>query len=131
MYEKLKDLRLKKGITQEEMAVKLGYKYTSGYNQLEKGKRKIDIETARKISLILEASIEEIFFDKEVVNVNTCDNKELSELKKTMDETRDKLNELAAVEQNHQNEEVLDLSRKLDNLIYRYMTLERDLKLKA
>lgn len=62
MYEKLKKSRLQKGITQEEMARRLGYKYTSGYNQLEKGKRKIDIETARKIASILETSVEEIFF---------------------------------------------------------------------
>jgi DNA-binding XRE family transcriptional regulator len=62
LYEKLKKLRLKKGITQEEMAIKLGYKYTSGYNQLEKGKRKIYIETARKIALILKEPVEEIFF---------------------------------------------------------------------
>lgn len=64
MYKNLRKLRLKKGITQEEMAFKLGYKYTSGYNQLEMGKRKIDIETAKKISMILEEPVEVIFFDK-------------------------------------------------------------------
>ncbi|SHJ80040.1 DNA-binding transcriptional regulator, XRE-family HTH domain [Geosporobacter subterraneus DSM 17957] len=64
MYKNLRELRLKKGITQEEMALKLGYKYTSGYNQLEMGKRKIDIEAAKKISMILEEPVEVIFFDK-------------------------------------------------------------------
>ncbi|SNT06234.1 DNA-binding transcriptional regulator, XRE-family HTH domain [Anaerovirgula multivorans] len=62
MYKNLKTLRVKKGLTQKEMAIKLGYKYTSGYNQLEKGKRKIDIETAQKISMILGEPVEKIFF---------------------------------------------------------------------
>ncbi|AOT71545.1 XRE family transcriptional regulator [Geosporobacter ferrireducens] len=154
MHEKLKNLRLKKGITQEEMAIKLGYKYASGYNQLENGKRKINIEIARKISLILEEPVEVIFFDNKaadqpIVLLNDVKNNDTNKLidsvqiknnekyyemvvlKEVIEETRGELNDLVAVKQNHLSEDVLSLSRKLDNLIYRYMTLQTNLKSKA
>gem|GEM_PF-6346095 len=62
MHLKLKEIRESKGITQEFMAGKLGYKHKSGYNKLEIGQRKISIEQAKVISELLEKSIEEIFF---------------------------------------------------------------------
>lgn len=71
MTNNLKKYRKEAGLTQKDMAFKLGYKYTSGYNQLETGKRRIDLETAKKLSEILNISIEELFFRKEVVNMTT------------------------------------------------------------
>lgn len=74
MRSKLKILREQAGLTQHQMAIKLGYKYTSGYNQLETGKRRIDINVAKKISEILKKPLEEIFFDNGVVTLTTKDN---------------------------------------------------------
>lgn len=59
--EKLKELRIQKGYTQREMAEKLGFKSKSSYNQIEKGKTKIDILLAKKISEILNEDLEKIF----------------------------------------------------------------------
>jgi len=53
------------------MAKKLGYKYTSGYNQLENGKRRINIDSAKAISEILQKPMEEIFFDQGVAVTTT------------------------------------------------------------
>jgi hypothetical protein len=50
------------------------------------------------------------------------------DLKLIINKTREKLNKLVALDQNHQNEEVLELSRKLDTLIHHYITLETDLR---
>jgi hypothetical protein len=50
------------------------------------------------------------------------------ELKILINETREKLNKLIALEQNHQNEVVLELSRELDILIYHYINLQLDLR---
>lgn len=63
LYRNLKKLREEKGLTQEQMAEKLGYKHKSGYNKIEVGQRKISIEQAKIISDLLGKSIEEIFFD--------------------------------------------------------------------
>ncbi len=65
-YERLKKLRTERKITQEEMALKLGYKNKSGYCQLENGKVKMTLDKALKISQILGVDIEKIFFDTEV-----------------------------------------------------------------
>lgn len=73
MRMKLKILREQAGLTQLDMAKKLGYKYTSGYNQLEMGKRRIDIDSAKIISDILQKPMEEIFFDEGVVVMTTED----------------------------------------------------------
>lgn len=63
MYKNLKKFREEKGLTQEQMAEKLGYKHKSGYNKIEIGQRKVSVEQARTISDLLGRSIEEIFFD--------------------------------------------------------------------
>ena len=71
MRTNLKALRKLAGLTQSDMAEKLGYKYTSGYNQLETGRRRISIDLAKTISEILKKPLEEIFFDQEVVVTTT------------------------------------------------------------
>lgn len=64
--QRLKEIRKRKGITQEEMAKKLGYKGKSGYCQLENGDTKMTLEQARKIAEILGETIEAIFFENKV-----------------------------------------------------------------
>ena len=71
MRSNLKALRKLAGLTQSDMAKKLGYKYTSGYNQLETGKRSINIDIAKSIADILQRPLEEIFFNPEVVEMTT------------------------------------------------------------
>lgn len=64
--DKLKELRQSKGITQEEMASKLGYKGKSGYCQLENGTVRMPLTQAKKIAEILNINMEELFFDNKV-----------------------------------------------------------------
>ncbi len=63
---RLCEIRKSKGLTQDEMARKLGYKGKSGYCQLEKGKVRMSLETAQKIADILGEDVVSIFFDKQV-----------------------------------------------------------------
>lgn len=61
MELKLKELRESKGITQTFVARKLGYKYPSSYSLIEKGERKLDIITAKKLADIYEVSLDDFF----------------------------------------------------------------------
>lgn len=70
----LKSERMRRGITQEKMAVDLGFKDKSSYCLIEKGKTAISVDTANKIALILGFSKEltyEIFFTPEVQKTST------------------------------------------------------------
>ncbi len=63
-YEKLKEIRKKKKITQEEMAQALGYSGKSGYNCFENGRTKVRLEQVKIIKDFLslnESEYEEIF----------------------------------------------------------------------
>lgn len=66
MYNKLKKIREEKGLTQEDMALKLGLKSKNAYSMKERGERKISLNEAKVISLILGNTIDEIFFGKNV-----------------------------------------------------------------
>lgn len=71
MYEGLKKCREERGCTQENMAKLLGYKHKSGYNQLETGKRKINLEQAKIIADFFNKTIDEIFFNNKVAKMTT------------------------------------------------------------
>lgn len=60
MKVKLKQLRESKGITQTFISKKLGYKSVSAYSNIEKGKRKLDLEKALILAEILDVKLEEI-----------------------------------------------------------------------
>ncbi len=66
MYNKLKKIREEKGLTQKDMALKLGLKSKNAYSMKERGERKISLNEAKVISLILGDSIDEIFFGNKV-----------------------------------------------------------------
>lgn len=71
LYTKLKKIREENKYTQDDMANKLGYNSKSTYNMKEKGIRKITVEEAYQISKIFNKTIEEIFFDSQVVKMTT------------------------------------------------------------
>ncbi len=71
LYTRLKEIREKYRYTQDDMANKLGYSSKSTYNMKENGIRKITVEEAYQISKIFNKTIEEIFFDGEVVKLTT------------------------------------------------------------
>lgn len=71
MNERLKQLRINSGYTQEQMKTLLGLKYKSHYNQIENGEIRVSLNLARKISKIFKKSIEEIFFEESVHDSRT------------------------------------------------------------
>ncbi|MFZ5967405.1 MAG: diguanylate cyclase [Bacillota bacterium] len=74
-----------------------------------------------------------LYEEKQYKKSRTSDERydELAVLKENIEETRERLNDLVVVEQNHLSEDILDVSRELDDMIYRYLALEADLKSKA
>jgi len=60
MVIKLKSVRLEKGLTQEELASKVGVSRQT-INYIERGKYKPTILLALKISRVLELKVEDIF----------------------------------------------------------------------
>lgn len=60
--KKIKQLREQKGLTQEVMAVYLGYKTATGYHYLESGKRAIDADKLFIIAQTLGVRVEDLFF---------------------------------------------------------------------
>ncbi len=71
MRYKLKQARIDKGITQEQMAKLLGYKSKSHYCMIENGQRGISVEIALRICEILNKSVEELFDAVEVHDTPT------------------------------------------------------------
>lgn len=65
MNNLMKKYRELKGMTQQQIADKLEITVSS-YNMLENGKRGISVIMAKNISLILDKSIDEIFFTNHV-----------------------------------------------------------------
>ena len=66
MNNAMKEYREKVGLTQLQMAERLGIA-VSTYNMIENGKRGVSVIAAKKISLLLNTSIDNLFF-KDVVH---------------------------------------------------------------
>lgn len=62
---KLRMLRKKKGISQTFISQKLGFKYPSGYCNIESGRNKLSLDQAKIISEILGVSIDELAEEKQ------------------------------------------------------------------
>lgn len=62
MNNKMKSYREKANFTQKQMAEKLGIA-VSTYNMMENGRRGISLLTAKKTSLLLNTSIDKLFFN--------------------------------------------------------------------
>ncbi|MCY7952206.1 helix-turn-helix transcriptional regulator [Bacillus inaquosorum] len=66
MLEKLRAARISQGKTQTYMAKQLGYRYASGYANIEMGRTKPSLEKAQKISELLNGDVKELFFDEKL-----------------------------------------------------------------
>lgn len=66
MFERLRALRKEKGLTCEDMAEVLGLETKSAYSKKENGSTKFSLDDAKKVSSILNKSIEDIFFTDKV-----------------------------------------------------------------
>jgi putative transcriptional regulator len=62
----LREVRLSQGKSQTFMAKKLGYKYASGYANIEMGRTKPSLAIAKKISEILDVDVNELFFNQKL-----------------------------------------------------------------
>ncbi|WP_024423271.1 helix-turn-helix transcriptional regulator [Bacillus safensis] len=62
--ENLREERILQGKTQTYMAKKLGYKYTSGYANIEMGRTKPSLEIAKHIADLLNTGVQELFWPK-------------------------------------------------------------------
>lgn len=60
MRHKLRQLRLQKGVSQTYIAKRLGYKYPSGYGNIEMGRNKLSLDNAKIISEILGVTVDEL-----------------------------------------------------------------------
>jgi putative transcriptional regulator len=60
----LREIRLSQGKSQTFMAKKLGYKYASGYANIEMGRNKPSLEVAKKIADILNEDVNVLFFNE-------------------------------------------------------------------
>lgn len=67
--QKIKSLRTKAGLTQEQMAEKCGIS-TSYLGHIERGSRKLSLETAVKIADCLRVSIDALIIDGKAVDSN-------------------------------------------------------------
>lgn len=70
----LKAERLKRGITQEQLAKRLGFKDKSSYCLIENGKTSVSVNTANQIAIYLGLSKSltyEIFFESKVQETST------------------------------------------------------------
>jgi transcriptional regulator with XRE-family HTH domain len=66
MFEKLRALRISKGIPVEKLAEVLGLETLAAYYKKENGSVKFTLADAKKISDFFGMPIEEIFFDHEL-----------------------------------------------------------------
>lgn len=62
--ENLREERILQGKTQTYLAKKLGYKYTSGYANIEMGRTKPSLEIAKHIADLLNRGVQELFLTK-------------------------------------------------------------------
>ena len=66
MRENLRKARLKKGYTQQYMAIQLGFRSKSHYCMIERNQRGISVETALRCSEVLGEPVETLFCTSDV-----------------------------------------------------------------
>lgn len=69
--KKIRDLRIEKEISHEEMSERLGYPGYHYYYKKEVGIRKMSVEDIARIAAVLEVPIESLFFEEEVTEMES------------------------------------------------------------
>jgi transcriptional regulator with XRE-family HTH domain len=64
MRKKLRQLRKDRGISQTFLAKKLGFKYTSGYSNIEYGTNRLSYEQALTIAAVFNIDVNELTEDE-------------------------------------------------------------------
>ncbi|AEH47106.1 helix-turn-helix domain-containing protein [Parageobacillus thermoglucosidasius] len=64
--ERIKEIRIKKGLTQSYVAKELGYKSPSMLSEIEAGKKGIDADKIPLLAKILDVDINELFFKEKI-----------------------------------------------------------------
>ena len=72
MYNKLKQIRIKKNMTTREVASKVGISKPF-YCQLENCKRRLSYETAIKISMVFGVKPDYLFYDETLEQIKNVD----------------------------------------------------------
>lgn len=67
--ERIKEIRIQKGLTQSFVAKELGYKSPSMLSEIESGKKGIDAEKIPLLANILGVDINELFFNEKIHNL--------------------------------------------------------------
>ena len=62
-------IRIKKGIKQNYVSEKLGFKSPSSYSDIEKGRRNLSADKIPLLAKVLGVSIEELFFEEKVLEM--------------------------------------------------------------
>lgn len=68
---RVRDIRKQKNITQEKLAKELDFKHASAISFIENGKRRLDAEKIPTLANALGVSIDELFFEQNVVILTT------------------------------------------------------------
>lgn len=66
MQKQLREKRQERNITVKEMAELLGYKSDSTYSKKERGEISITVDEAKKMCLILNCTLNDIFFNNKL-----------------------------------------------------------------
>ncbi|MBE2941936.1 helix-turn-helix transcriptional regulator [Anoxybacillus flavithermus] len=69
--ERIKEIRIQKGLTQSFVAKELGYKSPSMLSEIESGKKGIDAEKIPLLANILGVDINDIFFNEKIHDLRT------------------------------------------------------------
>lgn len=72
MYNKLKEMRIKKNMTTMEVASKVGISKPF-YCQLENCKRRLSYETAIKISMVFDVKPDYLFYEETLKRIKNAD----------------------------------------------------------
>lgn len=67
--ERIKEIRIQKGLTQSFVAKELGYKSPSMLSEIESSKKGIDAEKIPLLANILGVDINELFFNEKIHNL--------------------------------------------------------------
>jgi len=68
---RIKQLRLKQGMTQETFAKKIGYRHAAIISEIESGKKKLSSDKLPIVANVLDVDINSLFFEEKVLITRT------------------------------------------------------------